>query len=898
MTGTEQSTLAKKSLLGKSHFVAELQSQKAATVKLRCMEDERALRKTRSIFGLAMGVLMMPMGGGLDLVLYPESVAALWTIRLVTTVLLACGLFLFWKRDLGPLVQPLSVALVLVPSIAIALMVFLTNGADSKYYFGLILLTIFVHLLAFTFTESLAYCVVVLAAYAGAVMLNPAFSSSDYSKLLLGLFFLFTSGAVCVVICHLSRENRLNALTLQLQLEQQSQDRLDFLADVSHELRTPLTLIAAPLDEILADPGQLRQSAGERLAMMRRNVDRLRLLVDDVLDVVRQRGEVLTLQQDEIDVREFLQQILTLTEAAAREQGIQLVLEGKTSPVEIVGDRVRLERVISNLIGNAMKFSPNPSTITLRLSSDSEHAIIEVLDEGPGIPEEDKTKIFGRMFQADNVLKEQSARGLGLGLAIAKKIVLWHGGQLDVSNREIRGANFRVQLPLATTVQISPNAESVNHSLDSNALPSLSHWRPQEAAVANALPNRAKETQFLPDPALNDDNTSLQKLIGKVLVIDDEPEIRSYLRDSLQRTHEVETASNASEGIAKAIESPPDCILLDYMLPDVKDFSALKQLRSESRLVDTRILMLTANADETIKLAALRQGADDFLSKPFGIAELIARVDVLVNNSQTHRELIAEKAAVSKSMQELKQAELKLLQSEKMRSLADLSAGLLHEIQNPVHYSLMAISMLKRRDDLDEIARDTINDICEGVMRIGSITDDLRSFAHPETEKDFLPVDIRDVVQTAKRFSVGELDNILFELHDQSALENKVDGSKSQLVQLVLNLIMNSVKAIDGSSEGRIWITGERVGDRLSIVVCDNGKGMSDEDLQRIAEPFFTSREDGLGLGVPICKTIVESHGGKLVFESQLGHGTTVSFDLGLTDASQQEKTAFTSKVT
>ncbi|KAA1260741.1 Sensor histidine kinase TmoS [Rubripirellula obstinata] len=875
MTTLKESTFVERSLLDQSSFAAGLELEKAEAVKLRCAENERSLRKKLSTFGLAIGVLMMPMGAGLDYVLYPDSIFVLWAIRLVTTLVLGCGLFLFWKHDLGDWVQPLSVALVLIPSLAIALMIYLTDGADSKYYFGLILLMIVVHLLAFTFTESLTYCLVVLVSYAAAVMLNDSFSAANYSSLFAGMFFLFTSGVVCVVICHLGRQNRMKAITLQLQLEQQAQERLDFLADVSHELRTPLTLIAGPLDEILAAPGQLRQSVGESLGIMRRNVSRLRLLVDDVLDVVRQRGEILTLQQEEIDVREFLQQVMSLMEGAAKEQSIKLHLEGETSPVEIVGDPIRLERVISNLIGNAIKFSPKPGEITVRLHKDAEHAVIEVLDEGPGIPEDETTKVFDRMFQAENVQKEQTARGLGLGLAIAKKIVLWHGGQIDVRNRETGGAIFRVRLPL------DPSLAS-----DSSA---THHRRPSKSSVvAKSRASTENPLQFLPDAPTQASNMSSGKIHGNVLIIDDEPEICSYLKDCLKRNHHVETASNANQGIAKAVESPPDCILLDYMLPDVKDFSALRQLRNEPRLVDTRILMLTANADETIKLAALRQGADDFLSKPFGVAELIARVDGLVNSSQTHRALIAEKAALSKSMEELQQAELKLLQSEKMRTLADLSAGLLHEIQNPVHYSSMAISVLKRRDDLDEMARDTINDISDGVTRIGSIVDDLRSFAHPETQGAYQPVDVREVAKTAKRFSVGELDSVLFEIEEQGPLEEKVDGSKSQLVQLVLNLIVNAVNAMNGSDEARIRIAGERIGDRLRVAISDNGKGMTDQQLERVGEPFFTNSEGGLGLGIPICKTIVENHGGKLLFESELGEGTTVYFDLGLAAASPE----------
>ena len=846
-------------------------------------KTEQRLREKRSTLGLAVGVFMMPIGFAMDLAFYPDALVSLSLIRFLTTVALGVGLAVFLRCNLGKLVGPLSVGLVLIPSLAMSLMIYLTDGGQSHYFYGLILLMIIVHMLGFNLTESLVYCITVVVAYAAAVVGHGDFSTDDLKLLIRGLFFLVTSGVLCVLICYLNRENRWNAFQLQRQVQQLGQARLDFLADVSHELRTPLTLIAAPLDEVLSVPGRLEESVGQRLAIMRRNVARLRLLVDEVLDVARKGNASLPLHREEIDVREFLTQLVTLTEGAANAARVSLVLEGETNPMTVSGDRARLERVVSNLISNAMKFSPADSKIVIRLTAETDHALIEVLDQGPGIPRDDQDRIFERSFQADNVDQDLTSRGHGLGLAIAKRIVQAHGGEIDVLNREEGGSNFRVRFPLNHSVSVPTPSQVIAQQQENLQAPILKpSLKPMLESVS---PSRLPEA-----PPQRPD-------AGKVLVIDDEHELREYLADCLRQDHFLETARTASDGITRALAKPPECILLDLMLPDVRGFSALHRLRSEASLADTKILMLTANGDENTKLAALQQGADDFLSKPFGIAELRARVKVLVESSQTQQELRREKSRLTALLLDLKQSELKLLQSEKMRSIADLSAGLLHEINNPVNFSLMALSVLDRRSDLDAPTVDTLGDIREGVTRISDIVSDLRAFAHPEHQKVVSVVDLPDAVRTAKRFAAGELDGIDLVIEDDGPLASPVMGSKSQIVQVFLNVIINAKNAIertaidasDTAGRGRIVVNAAINQDRLVVTIADNGDGMSSEQLTRIREPFVTiDHQRGLGLGIPICQSIVENHSGVLRIESELGHGTQVSFDfqLAVTDNS------------
>ena len=877
--------------------------------------DELRLRRSRSIIGLAVGVVMMPIGIVMDALLYPDSMHSLATIRFATTLILVIGLAGFVRIVKQRQIRPLSFLLVLAPSLALSLMIQVTDGGKSSYLYGLILLTIVVHILAFRLHESLTYCAVVIASYAAAVIFNDQFLVDGPKALYRGLFFLVTSGLVCVIVGHLNRENRWRAFLLQHELAMQADRRLEFLAEVSHELRTPLTMITAPLDDLLAQPRLLSQTVGQQLAIMQRSTLRLRQLVDDILEVVTQRDETLALQFEVVDMRELVEQVVALTRSAASAEQTQIEITGETSPMWIWADPMRLERVLSNLLGNAMKFSPSGSTITVHLRllkasspTDSEDAklgetektaqaterdltadgktrlgesMIEVLDQGPGIPEAQIRQIFDRSFQADNVRREVSARGLGLGLAIAKKIVTWHHGQIDAVNRKEGGANFRVRLPLADPVTQPDSPQHPQTSTFTSAARANRRDWLDPLRSTDRFGDDTDERQANENPELD---TAAHPGRQTVLIIDDEPDIRQYLLSSLQKEYRTLAVSSAGEGISLASTEMPHCILLDFMLPDVKDFSALTKFRSDRRFDDTKILMLTANADENVKLKALQHGANDFLSKPFGIAELRARVRGLVEAAEKQRDLRAKTERLEKSIEDLKESELKLLQSEKMRSIADLSAGLLHEVNNPVNFSLMAVKVLKRRSDLHPDVSEAVNDIGDGVKRISDIISDLRSFAHPETNRQVTAVDLPGAIRTAKRFAAGELDGIELAIEDEGDLSIAILGSRSQMVQLFLNLIVNAKNAIADSSvssPGVVKISALRRQDELLVSVMDNGPGMTQEQLERFDEPFFsTNHERGLGLGVPICKSIVSNHGGEMQIESQLGIGTTVHFTL------------------
>ena len=253
------------------------------------------------------------------------------------------------------------------------------------------------------------------------------------------------------------------------------------------------------------------------------------------------------------------------------------------------------------------------------------------------------------------------------------------------------------------------------------------------------------------------------------------------------------------------------------------------------------------------------------------------------------RELRDERLQLEASMNQLRETESRLFQSEKVRAVAGLASGLLHEINNPVNYSMMAIRVLKKKlgkgpPESRGSELDTLSDIEEGVERIGNIVSDLRSFAHPDQQGEMTPFMLLGAVEKAVRFSANEIEEGVVQVTHNETMRASVLGSESQITQVLLNLFMNANLAFDnrfGVSERQIKVDAETINDRVRITVRDNGKGMSPEQIDKVREPYYTTRTgEGLGLGLSICETIIKSHGGELRIQSEPNVGTQVSFDL------------------
>jgi two-component system sensor histidine kinase PhcS len=307
------------------------------------------------------------------------------------------------------------------------------------------------------------------------------------------------------------------------------------------------------------------------------------------------------------------------------------------------------------------------------------------------------------------------------------------------------------------------------------------------------------------------------------------------------------------------------CILHRY-LPPSSDFHSVSQSGASPYINNIYFLLMTA----VIALAACHY------SSMRRFQEFRLRFELDVNN----RELAT-------TLKKLQETEVQLVQSEKMNALGKLSAGLLHEINNPLNYTFMALQVAQQEAAENEGLRDTLKDIGEGMGRIRTVIADLRAFAYPTDHQNGQEFALNDSLTTALRLTAHELGSIA--VQRQGDFNAKATGASTQVVQVFMNLLINSAHAVKArGNAARIDVCWTSDGGRLKVSVRDNGAGVAPENLPKLLDPFFTTKApgEGMGLGLSICHTIVQNHGGSMHVTSELGEWTEVSFDLQEASAS------------
>lgn len=379
-----------------------------------------------------------------------------------------------------------------------------------------------------------------------------------------------------------------------------------FFAGVSHELRTPLALILGPAERLLA---AAEASAPERrdLDVIVRNARTLLHHINDLLDVVKLEAEQMQVNYVELDISRLIRFVASHFESLARERQLTYTLE---VPARLSAqlDPEKLQRVLLNLLANAFKFTPDKGQVRVSLREEMGHLHVEVADSGPGVPADQREVVFERFRQLQDGPHHRSG-GTGLGLAIARDFVMLHGGTLAVTDAPEGGALFVARLPLQ-----APDGSAVQSPTP--AAPGDEDARP----LVDQLRLRPVAGQLPPGPANG----------GLVLVVEDNPEMNRFICESLLPEHRIVTACNGREGLLRAIEVRPDVILTDITMPEMSGEELLQAIRSHRELALTPVVLLTAQADESFRNRYLRQGAQDYLTKPFSVEELRARIQTLV----------------------------------------------------------------------------------------------------------------------------------------------------------------------------------------------------------------------------------------------------------------------------
>ena len=400
-----------------------------------------------------------------------------------------------------------------------------------------------------------------------------------------------------------------------------------FFANVSHELRTPLTLILAPLERRLRRPASPEFSEAERreTELMLRNARQLYRHVTDLLDAAKLEAGRMTLAWAQLDLASLVRTMASHFESLSTERHTDYTVTApETLPAEADGEK--LQRVLINLLSNAFKFTPEGGAIALRLSEKDGCALIEVQDNGPGVAPALREAVFERFRQGEGDAQRRRG-GTGLGLAIVKDFVELHGGTVTLDEAAGGGALFSVQLPLAAPAgTLLGTPVPLDEVIDRQAIEEL------EVRMATAPPGEAPADAPL------------------VLVVEDNADMNEFIAATLRPRYRVACARDGREGIDKALALHPDLILTDVMMPVMSGDEMVVALRHQHGMDNVPIVMLTAKADDDLRVRLLKEGVQDYLSKPFSTEELLARIGGLVATRQrTVEELSRSEAALQEA---------------------------------------------------------------------------------------------------------------------------------------------------------------------------------------------------------------------------------------------------------
>jgi signal transduction histidine kinase/DNA-binding response OmpR family regulator len=407
-------------------------------------------------------------------------------------------------------------------------------------------------------------------------------------------------------------------------------DKSRLFANVSHEFRTPLTLTIGPLEDLRDGlHGELPADARRPVGLAIRNARRLLGLVDQLLDVARLDAGAVRLSAARVDLGAAVGRTVEAFHPLAERLGVGLTSEALDAPVAVDLDVDQFDKVMANLLSNAFKFTPRGGEIHVALSATDHVARVAVSDTGPGIPPEDVPHVFDRFYRADEADPARGP-GTGIGLSLARELVELHGGSIRVESEVGVGSRFVVSLPRA---------------VGAGGLGGDGQPRPVAVEAGALLPGRDGDGPAAPAPPEPGDDATT------VLVVDDHPGIRAYVGRHLgaardgRAPYRIVEARDGAEGLALARAHLPDLVVSDVMMPGTDGVELCRALKAEAETDFIPVVLLTAKAGEEATLAGLGVGADDYVTKPFNVRALAARVDNLIDGRRKLRDRLADAPA-------------------------------------------------------------------------------------------------------------------------------------------------------------------------------------------------------------------------------------------------------------
>ncbi len=874
-----------------------------------------------------------------DWLVYPEKLAEFLRVRVALDVTL--GLIFAWSSRRYPVAS--SFATFFAGGAMLFAVVLGTGGASSDYYVGLILLFIGTGVLA---PLSARQAATAIGSLFGVYAILPFLigATAPWQTSPLSFFFLAAAAFEGVVSCTLLDRLRFADFSqrreLELardQLKELDREKSRFTANVHHELRTPLTLTLAPLEAMLeGEFGEVSEVQRGYLKTMRSNSRRLLKLINNLLDLAKIEGKRMQVVRRPTRVQNLVEELLSGARPLAERKGIELDGSAIDDLPPINVDPEAFEKVILNLIGNALKFTESGGRIeVLGRALDDGGVHLIVADSGAGLAEDQLDRIFDRFAQVDSS-NTRRHEGTGIGLALVHELISLHGGRIWAESEGLgHGAQIHFCLPLGevdveadeATIASTPSSSGLEDSL-AVIEGELAELHANSDAVGLAEMHRSVERAEAAGAQLESERSTENLGSGtpEVLIVDDNADMRRLLADLIGKRYRIRLARNGAEALQQTRERIPDLILTDVMMPVMSGTELCSAIKSDPQFERIPVMLLTSKAEREMKIKGLELGADDYVTKPFHPRELLARVESLVRIRLLQDELSVRNALLESTNEELnsalielREAGSQLVQAERLAAVGELAAGIAHEVNNPVNFAVNALRTLQseianvadvmRRlyaidwsdpsqlaakiaefqkiqeslefDETAETIGELLSIATEGLERTTRLVGDLRDFASP-SDGIRMDMDVRRGLESTLQLVNHNLRDASIEVvtwfEDNLPL---IPGDSGAINQVFLNLLKNATEALVNRG-GTISVTARREEASILVEIRDDGPGIAAEDLPEVFEPFYSTKSagNGTGLGLSMSRRIVMEHAGTIEVESSPGDGATFTIRL------------------